>query len=129
MSDVKERSTPGLMSDLLTHVTDLVRTEIALFRAEMGDKSRQIFVAIGTLVAALALALTALNVLAAALVTALAEAGLSALWSAVIVGGVIAVFGFLLAGKGVSDLKASNLAPERTVRASRRDASMVKEKL
>jgi hypothetical protein len=129
MSDLHDRSTPTLMADLLTQVSDLVKKEVALLRAEMGSKSQQVAVAIGTLVGAFALALTALNVLAAALVGALTAAGLSAIWSAVIVGGVIALIGFALASKGVSSLKASNLAPERTARATMRDANMIKEKM
>jgi Putative Actinobacterial Holin-X, holin superfamily III len=129
MSDVQDRSTPALMTDLLTHVSDLVKKEIALLRAEMGSKSEQVVIAIGTLAAAFALALTALNVLAAALVAAITQAGLSAVWAAVIVGGLIALIGFALASKGVSSLKASNLTPERTTRAAMRDASMIKEKM
>lgn len=129
MSEAQDRSTPALMTDLIGHVSDLVRKEIALLRAEMGDKSKQVAVGIGTLIAAFAFALTALNVLAAALVSAVVEAGIPAIWSAVIVGGIIALIGFALAGKGVSSLKASNLAPERTARAATRDASMVREKI
>jgi hypothetical protein len=129
MSDAQERSTPALMADLLTHVSDLVKKEIALLRAEMGSKSQQVVVAIGTLVAALALSLTALNVLAAALVTAIANAGMPALWSAVIVGGILALIALGLASKGINNLKASNLAPEKTARATMRDATMIKEKI
>jgi phage-related baseplate assembly protein len=129
MSDLHERSAPALVGDLVTHVTELVRKEIQLLRAEMNEKSTQVMVAAGTIVAAVAIALTALNVLAAALVAALTNAGIPDTWSAVIVGGILAVVGFALAGKGINSLKASSLAPERTARAASRDATMVKEKL
>jgi uncharacterized membrane protein YqjE len=129
MSDLHERSAPALVGDLVTHVTELVRKEIQLFRAELSEKSTQVVVAAGTIVAAVAISLTALNVLAAALVTALTNAGIPAAWSAVIVGGGLAIVGFALAGKGINSLKASSLAPERTARAAQRDASMVREKL
>ncbi len=125
----EDRSTPALMGDLIESVTQLVRKEIQLFRAEMGEKATQAMVAAGSILAAGVIALTALNVLAAALVAALAKAGIPGPWSAVIVGGVLAIIAYVLARKGINDLKASNLAPERTARAAARDATMVKEKI
>ena len=71
----EDRSTPALMGDLIESVTQLVRKEIQLFRAEMGEKATQAMVAAGSILAAGVIALTALNVLAAALVAALAKAG------------------------------------------------------
>jgi len=129
MPEVQERSTPTLVGDLVTNVTELVRKEIQLFRAEMGEKSTQALVALGSIVAAVVLAVTALNVLAGALVVALTNAGIPAAWSALIVGGVFAVVAFVLANRGISALKAQNLAPERTARAAMRDANLVKEKM
>jgi Putative Actinobacterial Holin-X, holin superfamily III len=124
-----DRSAPALMGDLVTHVTELVRKEIQLLRAEMSEKTTKAIVAIGTVVGAVVLALTALNVLAAALVAALTEAGLPAVWSAVIVGGALALIALLMARGGIASLKASSLAPERTVRSASQDAAMVKEKV
>jgi hypothetical protein len=129
MPDDTDRSAPALVGDLVTHVTELVRKEIQLLRAEMNEKTSQVFVAVGSLAAALAIALTALNVLAAALVAALGNAGLAAPWSAVIVGGILAIVAFALASKGMSSLKATNLAPQRTMRSTQQDAHMVKEKM
>ena len=125
----EDRSTPALMGDLIESVTQLVRKEIQLFRAEMGEKATQAMVAAGSILAAGVIALTALNVLAAALVAALAKAGIPGAWSAVIVGGVLAIIAYVLARKGINDLKAGSLAPERTARAAARDATMVKEKI
>ena len=71
MADPLERSTPGLMADLLDQVTQLVRKEVQLFRAEMNDKATQAVVAAGSILAAVVVAITALNVLAAALVAGL----------------------------------------------------------
>ena len=75
------------------------------------------------------IAITALNVLAAALVAALTNAGIPAPWSAVIVGVGLAVIAYVMARKGIENLKAGSLAPERTTRAAARDVSMVKEKI
>ena len=129
MSEPQDRSTPALVGDLLEHVTELVRKEIQLFRAEMSDKTTQAMVAAGSILAAVVVAITALNVLAAALVAALANAGIPGAWSAVIVGVGLAIVAFLMAKKGIDNLKASSLAPERTARAAARDVTMVKEKI
>ena len=110
-------------------MTRLVGKEIQLFRAEMSDKTTQAMVAAGSILAAAVVAIAALNVLAAALVVALTEAGVPAPWSAVIVGGGLAIVAFLMAKKGIDNLKAGRLAPERTTRAAARDVSMVKEKI
>ncbi|TPE51670.1 phage holin family protein [Amaricoccus solimangrovi] len=129
MPEEQERATPLLIGDLVTHVTELVRKEIQLFRAETEEKATQVMVAVGSLAAALAIALTALNVLAAALVAAITDAGLNASWSAIIVGVVFAIIAYVLANRGMSNLKATSLAPRRTVRATTRDAEMVKGKM
>ena len=50
-------------------------------------------------------------------------------WSAVIVGAGLAIVAFIMAKKGIDNLKAGNLAPERTARAAARDVTMVKEKI
>jgi hypothetical protein len=129
MADPQERSTPALMADLLDQVTQLLRKEVQLFRAEMSDKTAQAMVAAGSIVAAAVVAITALNVLAAALVAALTNAGIPGPWAAVIVGVGLAILAFLMAKKGIDNLKAGSLAPERTTRAAVRDVSMVKEKI
>src|SRR5688500_7834631 len=97
MADPLERSTPGLMADLLDQVTQLLRKEVQLFRAEMSDKATQAVVAAGSILAAVVVAITALNVLAAALVAGLAKAGIPGAWSAVIVGVGLALIAFLMA--------------------------------
>jgi hypothetical protein len=129
MAEPQDRSTPGLMADLLDQVTQLLRKEVQLFRAEMGDKGTQAMIAAGSVLAAAVVAITALNVLAAALVAALTNAGIPAPWSAVIVGVALALVAYLMARKGIENLKAGSLAPERTARAAVRDVSMVKEKI
>ena len=129
MAEPQERSTPGLMADLLEQVTQLLRKEVQLFRAEVNDKTTRAMVAAGSILAAAVIAITALNVLAGALVVALTSAGIPAPWSAVIVGVVLAIVAFVIGKKGIDSLKAASLTPERTTRAAFRDVSMVKEKI
>ena len=127
MQHTDERSLKELFSDLTQSVTTLFRKEIELARAETSEKISQAGVAAGALAAGGILALAALIVLLQALVIALSELGLAPALSALIVGGVVAIIAFALIYKGMNDLKASSLAPTRTVEALRRDAHMVKE--
>jgi hypothetical protein len=127
MNDVGERSAPALVGDLVGQVTELVRKEVQLLRAELNEKSTQVIMALGSIAAGLVVALTALNVLAAAIVVALERAGIPGGWSALIVGAVLAIVAFILVRAGMAALKASNLAPDRTARALSRDAAMARE--
>jgi TRAP-type C4-dicarboxylate transport system permease small subunit len=122
-----DKGAPGLVADALAHVSNLVRNEVNLARTEVAENLRSAGVAIGMLAAAMVIAITALNVLSAALVAAITNLGLSAGWSALIVGVVFAIIAFVLASKGMNDLKISNLAPTRTAKNVRRDAEAVKE--
>ncbi len=128
MSDTHTNKTAGgLLSDAMGNVSALVRNEVDLARAEISENVTRAAVAVGLLAGAAIIALVALNVLAAALVAALTEAGLEAGWAALIVGAVLAVIAFAMMGKGINDLKLSSLAPTRTVKNVQRDAEAVKE--
>jgi drug/metabolite transporter (DMT)-like permease len=127
MQHADDRSLKELLADLTHSVTTLFRKEIELARAEISEKLSQAGVAAGAVAAGAILALAALIVLLQALVIALSELGVAPALSALIVGGVVAIIAFALIYKGMNDLKASNLAPTRTVEALRRDAHMVKE--
>lgn len=123
------RAAPGLLNEVLTHVSNLVRKEVDLARTEVSENVTRAGVAIGLLVGALVVALVALNVLAAALVAAITAAGIPAGWSAIIVGGVLAIIAFAMVSKGLKDLKLSSLAPTRAAKNVQRDAETVKETL
>jgi uncharacterized membrane protein YqjE len=121
------KSAAGLLSDAIAHMSSLVRKEVDLARAEVSENVNRAGVAVGLLAAALVIALTALNVLAAALVAGLADWGLGAGWAALIVGVVLAVIAFALAMKAKNDLKLTNIAPSRTAKNVQRDAQALKE--
>lgn len=126
-ADPTNKSAGGLLSDVMANVSALVRSEVDLARAEMSENANRAGVALGMIAGAAIIALVALNVLAAALVTALAEAGLNAGWAAMIVGLALAAIAFVMMNKGASDLKLSSLAPTRTAKNVRRDATSIKE--
>ncbi len=129
MQQTDDRSFKELLADLTNSVTTLFRKEIELARAELAEKVSEAGIAVGSLAAGGILALAALIVLLQALVIALTELGLAPGWSSLIVGGVVAILAFALIYKGMHDLKASNLAPTRTVEALKRNAHMVKEQV
>ncbi len=70
-----DKGAPGLVADALAHVSNLVRSEVNLARAEVTENIKSAGIAIGMLAAALVIAITALNVLSAALVAAIAKHG------------------------------------------------------
>jgi hypothetical protein len=127
MSDPAKKSTTDMLGDALSHVSALVRKEVDLARAEVSENLNKAAVAIGLIVGAVIVALTALNVLSAALVAAITDAGLDAGWSALIVGAVFGIIAFVMVGKGINDLKLSSLAPSRTAKNVKRDAYAVKD--
>jgi hypothetical protein len=127
MQQGDDRSLKELFGDLTNSVSTLFRNEIALARAETSEKINHALIAAGSLAAGGILALAALIVLLQALVIALTELGLAPALAALIVGGGVAIIAFVLIYKGINDLKASNLAPSRTVESLRRDAQMIKE--
>jgi hypothetical protein len=127
MMHTDDRSLKDLLADLTDSITTLFRQEIQLARAETSEKISQVGVAIGSIAGGAILALAALIVLLQALVIGIAEAGVPAGWASLIVGVVVAVIAYVLIHKGTSDLKASNLTPDRTMSSLKRDAQVVKE--
>lgn len=127
MMHTDDRSLKDLFTDLTQSITTLFRKEIQLARAETSEKITQVGVAIGAIAGGAILALAALIVLLQALVIAITEAGVPAGWASLIVGAIVAIVAYILIHKGTSDLKASNLAPNRTMGSLKRDAQVVKE--
>lgn len=121
-------SAGSLLSDALNQVTRLVRGEMALAKAEVAQNLRAAVMGAILIVAAVILAFVALNVLAGALVAALAHVGgMGPGWAALIVGVVVLVVAGILAMRGAAALKPENLAPSRTVRNVQADAQTIKE--
>jgi hypothetical protein len=129
MMHTDDRSLKDLIVDLSSSITTLFRKEIQLARAETSEKVTQVGVALGSIAGGAILALAALIVLLQALVIGIAEAGVPAGWASLIVGVIVAVIAYVLIHKGTSDLKASNLAPSRTVDSLKRDAQVAKEQM
>jgi hypothetical protein len=123
------RSITDLLGDLSGNVSTLFRKEIQLARAETSEKVSQAMMAIGAIAGGLVLALGALLVLLQALVIALTNLGVPAGWASLIVGVLVAGTAYAFIQKGINDLKAERLTPDRTIGAVRGDAKALKEQV
>lgn len=122
------KSLPDLMRDLLNQLTNLVRDEIQLAKAEMSEKTGELGSAAGMFGGALAFAVGGIVVLMMSGVYALSEVVQP--WLAALIVGVGAlILSFILLSAGKSKLSAKNLAPSRTARSVQSDAQLVKEKV
>src|SRR5918994_3444177 len=124
----QERSIGELFGQLSQDMTLLVRQEVQLARTEMTEKlsrfaTNLISVATGGFVAYLGgLALVA------ALILALRDlANISLALSALIVGAILAIVGYVMLQRGMKELKASDIAPRRTVENIKDDVQSIKE--
>lgn len=116
-----------LISDALAQFSRLIRNEVALARAEVTGKARQVARGGAMLGVAAFVALPALVILMLALAAFLHELGLA--WSLSYL--ITAVVGFVVAGilamLGMNRLQAEALLPNRTINQLHRDAAAMKE--
>jgi hypothetical protein len=124
----QERSIGELFGQLTQDMTLLVRQEVQLARTEMTEKlsrftTNLISVGAGGFVAYLGgLALMA------ALILAIRDlANISLAWSALIVGAVLAIFGYVMLQRGMKELKGADLAPRRSVENIKDDVQSIKD--
>lgn len=125
--DPQARPTGSLVADALQHLSNLVRGEVALARAEIMENLRNARTGLLLMITAGLLAATALNLLGAALAAAFTALGLPAWASALIVGIAIGLVALVLWQKGAKALDPSSMAPTRTAKNMRRDAESLKE--
>ena len=122
--DESGRSIGTLLRDLTHDVADLVRSEIALARAETAEKVSQAGTAIASIAVGAVFGLAALIIVLQAVVMALAEV-LEPWLASAIVGVAVAALAWFLIWKGQNDLKTTSLMPERTVRNVQKDAQVM----
>ena len=122
-----DRSLAGLVSDLVRQLSALVQTEGKLLRSELRESGGRIGTGVLELLLGVVLLVPALVILLEAAVDLLVRNGFGAGWSAVIVGGVVALVGLLTLLHGRKTLSADTLAPHRSATQLRKDADLVKE--
>jgi hypothetical protein len=105
----------------------LIQNEIELAKRELAQKASQALVGILLLVAAIFMACSALDVLIAAAVAALVEAGLAISVASLIVAGagLVIASGLVFVGKARLDPKGLKL--EKSARNLRKDINTIKE--
>jgi uncharacterized membrane protein YqjE len=131
------RSIPELLRRLRDDLVGLLRDEVALAKAEMSEKASRVvrnvvFLAIGGAIAYAGVIFLLLGGMFG-IVVGLLKGGVPiehALWiAAVIVGGVVAIVGYIFIQKGVSTLRRETPVPEKTVRSLQEDRRWLKEKI
>jgi uncharacterized membrane protein YqjE len=118
----------GLVGEALRESTDLAQKELTLFRTEISQNVRTLFLGLAMVVVAAIFAIAALMLLTESLVEWLATVVNSEALAALIVGGVMALIAIGLGLWGRSTMTSSSLAPERTMRSLKRDAEVLSER-
>ena len=124
-----ERSLFELFRHLTYEITELMRKEIELAKAETSEKISQVQSGVSSLAVGGAISFAGFLVLLAA-ATFFIEQWIQELWlSSLIVAAVVLIVGLALLAKGRSELKASELAPRQTAESLRRDKQMVEREI
>jgi len=124
----QERSIGELFGQLTQDMTLLVRQEVQLARTEMTEKlsrftTNLISVGAGGFVAYLG----GLALMAALILAVRDLANISLAWSALIVGGILAIVGYVMLQRGMKELKRTELAPRRSVENIKDDVQSIKD--
>lgn len=122
------RSLGDLFAELSSKTSELVREEVALAKAEVSQKATRVGKDVGWLAAGGAIAYAGLLAIMASIIIALGA--ILPLWlSAFLVGLAAAGGGYMLAQKGLSDLKKADIAPNQTIATLKEDAQWAKEQI
>lgn len=125
-----DQSATGLLSTLASDVSELMRGEMHLARAEISQSVNDAKTGIASLVVGGVVLLTGLIVLLGAIAMALAAFTALAPWSAtLLVGLIVTVIGAIMLKTGTSKLSAENLAPTRTQASLEKDKNLVERKV
>jgi uncharacterized membrane protein YqjE len=118
----------GLVGEALRESTDLAQKEFTLFRTEVSQNIRTLFMGLAMVVVAAVFAIAAVMLLTESLVEWLATVVDSEALAALIVGGVLALIAVGLGLWGRSAMASSSLTPQRTMRSLKRDAEVLSER-
>jgi uncharacterized membrane protein YqjE len=118
----------GLVGEALRESTDLAQKEFTLFKTEVSQNIRTLFMGLALMVVAAVFAIAAVMLLTESLVEWLATVVNSEALAALIVGGVLALVAIGLGLWGRSAMTSSSLTPQRTMRSLKRDAEVLSER-
>ena len=117
-----------LFSDLASEMSNLVRQELSLAKAEMTQKARGIGKNVGYLVVGGAIGYAALLAILAAVIMLLARV-MPAWGAALLIGILVAGISWLLIGKALSALQETDMTPRETVETLKEDAAWMKQQI
>jgi hypothetical protein len=123
------RSLPELLSSLVTEMSTLFRQEIRLARTETSENIGKMSGAITMLAASAVLLIPGLVILLQGIAAMLIARGFEPSSALLVVGLVVLLAGAIVLSVGISRLRISTLAPDRTIEQVRRDAIVAKEQM
>ena len=129
MHESGNQSLHNLFGEALRETSDLAQKEFALFRTEMSQSVRSMFLGLAMVVAAAVFAIAAVMLLTESLVEWLATVLDSEALAALIVGGIMAAIAIGLGLYGRSAISRFSLTPQRTVRSIKRDTEVLSERV
>jgi len=124
-----DRSIGQLLRDLASDATNLIHQEVLLARTEIEGNVQRSIAALVSMAAGALVAFAGVIILLGAVVDGLIEYGLQPWLADLIVGGTVAVIGFIIVRAGQSALAATSLTPERATANLRRDVDLLKEQV
>jgi hypothetical protein len=124
-----ERSLGELFADLARDMGTLVSQELALARTELTDSLTRAGKEIAMLAVGGLIAYAGLLAIVAAVIVVIADRGVPLWVSALIVGLVVALIGYLLVQRGISALKRQDFTPRQTIQSLRDDTRWAKEQI
>lgn len=130
MAQIREDTSLGdLFSELVRETSTLVRQEVQLAKVELSQSATEIGRDVASLVVGGAIAYAGFLAILAAIIIGLSQAGLTWWLSALIVGVVVAVIGYVLISRARSALQGASLAPRRTVESLKEDKAWMSEQM
>lgn len=123
----EDRSIGELFSQLTHDLGVLVRQEAELAKTEMTSKVSRLSGHAMSLATGGIVAFVGAQALVAALILGLADIGISPWLSALIVGALLTIAGFMMIQTGRARLKEVNLKPKRTIETLKDDVQWAKE--
>ncbi len=124
-----DRSLGELFSELAQETSTLVRQEMRLAGEEVSLRTTQAGKDIGIGIAGALVLFVSFQVIVAAAIIGLIDAGLDWWLAALIVAAVLALVGFALLRRAVSAIKRRELLPRRTIQHLKEDQEWVKEQI
>ncbi len=121
-----ERSLGELVSDLSQQTSDLIRQEMRLAKAELGEKLSDAGRHVVMIGAAAVFALTAVIAVAAATTLLIINRGVEPWLAAAITAAVMAAIAFAFAQSGISALRKTTIAPVETMQSIKETTQWLK---